>query len=83
VRRHGRACRCENMDNTDTDTSRTYISRLSYPQHMQQGGLIESTLHRCRAFKTPSEVACLLAANVASGRAHMDMWRAAKPGAHA
>ncbi|KXZ43505.1 hypothetical protein GPECTOR_88g448 [Gonium pectorale] len=37
-------------------------------------------MDRCRATKTDGEVACLLAASVASGGAHMDMWRACRPG---
>ena len=44
------------------------------------GGLLESTLSRCRAVKTDAEVACLLHANEASGRAHEAMWRACRPG---
>ncbi|GLC33598.1 hypothetical protein PLESTB_000093400 [Pleodorina starrii] len=42
--------------------------------------LLPATLDRCRAAKTDGEVACLLAASVASGGAHMDMWRACRPG---
>jgi len=43
-------------------------------------GIVTSTLHRCRAYKTRSEVACLLHANAASGAAHAAMWEAAAPG---
>ena len=42
--------------------------------------LLPSTLARCRATKTDAEVACLLRANQVSGAAHMDIWRAARPG---
>ncbi|GAX84717.1 hypothetical protein CEUSTIGMA_g12139.t1 [Chlamydomonas eustigma] len=44
------------------------------------GGLLESTLARCRAIKTEAEVACLLEANIASGQAHKAIWRACHPG---
>ncbi|GLI59795.1 hypothetical protein VaNZ11_001760 [Volvox africanus] len=42
--------------------------------------LLPATLDRCRAVKSDAEVGCLLAASVASGAAHMDMWRACRPG---
>jgi Xaa-Pro aminopeptidase len=45
------------------------------------GGLLESMLNRCRAFKTEAEVACILRANEASGKAHQAMWQACHPGA--
>ena len=44
------------------------------------GGLTEATLSRCRSFKTDAEVACILHANEASGKAHQAMWRACRPG---
>ncbi len=45
--------------------------------------LLPATLDRCRAAKTDGELACLLAANIASGAAHLDVWRACRPGAAA
>ncbi|KAG2494091.1 hypothetical protein HYH03_007730 [Edaphochlamys debaryana] len=42
--------------------------------------LLTACLDRCRAIKSDAEVACLLAANRASGAAHTDMWRACRPG---
>ncbi|GIL83445.1 hypothetical protein Vretimale_11190 [Volvox reticuliferus] len=42
--------------------------------------LLPATLDRCRAVKSDAEVGCLLAASLASGAAHMDMWRACRPG---
>ncbi|PNW86350.1 hypothetical protein CHLRE_02g083065v5 [Chlamydomonas reinhardtii] len=42
--------------------------------------ILPSTIDRCRATKTDAEVACLYTASVASGAAHMDMWRACRPG---
>ncbi|KAG2435289.1 hypothetical protein HXX76_007365 [Chlamydomonas incerta] len=42
--------------------------------------ILTSTIDRCRATKTDAEVACLYTASVASGAAHMDMWRACRPG---
>ncbi|EFJ45292.1 hypothetical protein VOLCADRAFT_106021 [Volvox carteri f. nagariensis] len=42
--------------------------------------LLPATLDRCRAVKTDAEVGCLQAASAASGAAHMDMWRACRPG---
>ncbi len=44
------------------------------------GGLLESTMGRCRAVKTDAEVACILKANQVSGEAHKAMWRACRPG---
>ncbi len=43
--------------------------------------MLPTTLDRCRARKSDAEVACLLTANAISGAAHMDMWRACRPGA--
>lgn len=42
---------------------------------------LDSCLKRCRSLKTAAEVGCLLVANQISGIAHMDMWRASRPGA--
>lgn len=43
---------------------------------------LDSTLSRCRATKTPAEVACLLRASQGSAAAHRAMWAACQPGVH-
>lgn len=48
------------------------ISNAVSDRHMQP------LLHRCRAFKTGSEVEALRRANQVSGAAHMEMWRYSK-----
>lgn len=43
---------------------------------------LDSTLNRCRATKTPAEVACLLRASQGSAAAHRAMWAACQPGVY-